>query len=101
EVFANLKDGQREGHERVTPGPGGERMEGTKPYQYGDPVAEIDLHQTLRNALTRKGLPAETEGKRRIRFDDKDLELHLHEGVTSCSTVVLLDMSGSMMRYGR
>jgi len=25
----------------------------------------------------------------------------MHEGVTSCSTVVLLDMSGSMMRYGR
>jgi uncharacterized protein with von Willebrand factor type A (vWA) domain len=27
--------------------------------------------------------------------------LHLHEGTTSCSTVVLLDMSGSMMRFGR
>ena len=39
EVFANLKEGRREGHERVTPGPGGERIEGTKPYQYGDPVA--------------------------------------------------------------
>jgi uncharacterized protein with von Willebrand factor type A (vWA) domain len=101
EVFANLKEGQREGHERVTPGPGGERIEGTKPYQYGDPVAELDLHQTLHNALTRKGLPALTDGKRRIRFDEKDFELHLHEGVTSCSTVVLLDMSGSMTRYGR
>ena len=101
EVFANLKDGQREGHERVTPGPGGERIEGTKPYQYGDPVAELDLHQTLHNALTRHGLPVVSGGRRRIRFDEKDFELHLHEGVTSCSTVVLLDMSGSMMRYGR
>jgi Ca-activated chloride channel family protein len=36
-----------------------------------------------------------------IHFDEHDFELHLHEGVTSCSTVVLLDMSGSMMRYGR
>src|SRR5690242_6472593 len=25
EVFQNLKEGQREGHEKVTPGPGGER----------------------------------------------------------------------------
>jgi uncharacterized protein with von Willebrand factor type A (vWA) domain len=101
EVFANLKEGRRDGHERVTPGPGGERIEGTKPYQYGDPVAELDMHQTLHNALTRHGLPKSADGQRRIRFDEKDFELHLHEGVTSCSTVVLLDMSGSMMRYGR
>jgi uncharacterized protein with von Willebrand factor type A (vWA) domain len=101
EVFANLKDGQREGHERVTPGLGGERIEGTKPYSYGDPVSELDLHQTLHNALTRHGLPAKTGGQNKIRFDEKDFELHLHEGVTSCSTVVLIDMSGSMMRYGR
>ncbi|MGD1278396.1 MAG: VWA domain-containing protein [Tepidisphaeraceae bacterium] len=98
EVFANLREGHREGHERITPGQGGERIEGTKPYQYGDPVSELDLHQTLRNALARHGLPAE---KSRIKFDEHDLELHLLEGMTSCSTVVLLDMSGSMMRYGR
>jgi uncharacterized protein with von Willebrand factor type A (vWA) domain len=101
EVFAGLKEGQREGHERVTPGPGGERIEGTKPYQYGDPVAELDLHQTLHNALSRHGMPRSTGSRAKIHFDEKDFELHLHEGVTSCSTVVLLDMSGSMMRYGR
>ena len=104
EVFANLRRGQRDGHEKVTPGTGGERIEGTKPYQYGDPVSELDLHQTIHNALTRHGLPQRTtdHGQRAgIRFDEHDFELHLHEGVTSCSTVVLLDMSGSMMRYGR
>jgi Ca-activated chloride channel family protein len=102
EVFANLRQGQREGHEKVTPGQGGERIEGTKPYQYGDPVSELDLHQTLGNALTRHGLPNPAGGERaKISFDERDFELHLHEGVTSCSTVVLLDMSGSMMRYGR
>jgi uncharacterized protein with von Willebrand factor type A (vWA) domain len=119
EVFSNLRTGQREGHEKVTPGLGGERLEGTKPYEYGDPVSELDLHQTLRNALARHGMPkgpipspgvpAEGKGggsssptnRARIRFDEKDFELHLHEGTTSCSTVVLLDMSGSMMRYGR
>ena len=98
EVFSNLRSGQREGHEKVTPGLGGERIEGTKPYEFGDPVSELDLHQTLHNALSRHGLPAKGSG---IHFDEKDFELHLHEGVTSCSTVVLLDMSGSMMRYGR
>ena len=116
EVFANLRTGQREGHEKITPGLGGERIEGTKPYQYGDPVSELDLHATLHNALARHGLPRRRDdaGTRErgdaekrpkpsyaIRFDEHDFELHLHEGVTSCSTVVLLDMSGSMMRYGR
>ena len=123
EVFSHLRSGQREGHERITPGLGGERIEGTKPYQYGDPVSELDLHQTLHNALARHGLPpsklppagtpqdvrrqtgAGAAGADanpwRIRFDERDFELHLHEGTTSCSTVVLLDMSGSMMRYGR
>lgn len=104
EVFSNLRTGQREGHEKISSGLGGQRIEGTKPYQYGDPVSELDIHQTLHNALSRHGLPPKSQienRKSKIHFDEKDFELHLHEGVTSCSTVVLLDMSGSMMRYGR
>lgn len=104
EVFAHLRSGQREGHEKVTPGAGGQRIEGTKAYQYGDPVSELDIHATLRNGLQRHGLPQRTTGngpRTRIRFDEKDFEMHLHEGTTSCSTVVLIDMSGSMQRYGR
>jgi Ca-activated chloride channel family protein len=111
EVFANLKQGQRDGHEKVTPGAGGERIDGTKPYEFGDPVSELDLHATIHNALQRAGLPAKVDHghgapaagspRAKINFAEKDFELHLHEGVTSCSTVVLLDMSGSMMRYGR
>src|SRR4029453_19456446 len=47
EVFSNLRQGNREGHEKVTPVPGGERIDGTKPYQYGEPVSELDLHKLL------------------------------------------------------
>jgi len=110
EVFSNLRQGQREGHERITAGQGGERIDGTKPYQYGDPVSELDIHATLKNAMQRNGV-AKLDGSSlathnsklatRIHFAERDFELHLHEGMTSCSTVVLLDMSGSMMRYGR
>src|SRR3954470_10571969 len=64
EVFANLRNGSREGHEKVTPGQGGERIEGTKAYQYGDPVSELDLHQTLHNALVRQGMPVRQSGDR-------------------------------------
>lgn len=112
EVFANLKRGQRDGHEKVTAGAGGERIEGTKAYEFGDPVSELDLHATLRNAIQRTGLPRRADHhansaaggsavRAKINFSERDFELHLHEGTTSCSTVVLLDMSGSMMRYGR
>jgi Ca-activated chloride channel family protein len=107
EVFSHLQRGQREGHEKITSGQGGERIEGTKPYQFGDPVSELDLHATLHNALKRHGIPGKNEPvdaqgiRPRIKFEERDFELHLHEGTTSCSTVVLLDMSGSMMRYGR
>src|SRR5215213_92187 len=109
EVFSNLRQGNREGHEKVTPGQGGERIEGTKPYQYGDPVSELDLHQTIHNALTRHGLPQKkgsgfgVQGSAKkatgpsslnpeprtlnpIKFQERDFEMHLHEGVTSCST---------------
>jgi Ca-activated chloride channel homolog len=97
EVFGNLRQGQRDGHEKVTSGPQGARIESTKPYVYGDPLSDIDLHQSLRNALSRQGISADGS----IRFGERDLESFQHEGTASCSTVLLLDMSGSMMRYGR
>jgi uncharacterized protein with von Willebrand factor type A (vWA) domain len=104
EIFANLRSGQRDGHEKITAGANGERIDGTKPYEFGDPVSELDLHATLQNAMARNGV-TRTEGsgtaQAKIRFSERDFELHLHEGTTTCSTVVLLDMSGSMMRYSR
>lgn len=98
EVFAHMKQGQRDGHEKRTPGAGAERTDGAKPYQFGDPVTDIDFHASLRNALVRHGLPKQGGG---IHFDERDFEVGLREGTASASTVVLLDMSGSMMRYGR
>ncbi|MGN6627137.1 MAG: VWA domain-containing protein [Tepidisphaeraceae bacterium] len=111
EIFKNMKQGQRDGHEKTTAGANGDRMDSTKPYQFGDPISELDLHQTLRNALQRKGLSLESpsvvdEDKGpmphvRIPFAERDFEVHQREGTTSASTVVLMDMSGSMVRYGR
>ncbi|GIW77015.1 MAG: hypothetical protein KatS3mg104_2078 [Phycisphaerae bacterium] len=104
EVFQNLKQGSREGHEKLSPGTGGERTDGTKPYEFGDPISELDLHTTLRNALQRQQTtPTDgaQSGRLPVRFNESDFEVQLHEGQTSCSTVVLIDLSGSMMRYGR
>jgi uncharacterized protein with von Willebrand factor type A (vWA) domain len=95
EVFRNLRPGGSEGHETIHTGMGGERVEGSRPYQFGDPVSELDLTATLRNALQRHGpgLP--------LRVGEQDFEVGLTESKATCSTVILLDMSGSMYRMGR
>jgi len=95
EVFRNLKSGASEGHETIQTGAGGERTEGTRAYQWGDPVSDIDLCGTLRNAVARHGagLP--------LRLDERDFDVHLTESKATCSTVILLDMSGSMGRWHR
>ncbi len=100
EIFANLPRGSREGHPTTDAGAGAERLEGTRPYQFGDPISELDLTQSLRNALARRATVGKPPGPP-VDFSEDDLELHLVEGTSSCSLCILLDMSGSMMRHGR
>lgn len=95
EVFRNLKADAPEGHESFQTGSGGERTEGTRAYQWGDPVSDIDLNATLRNAVARRGVGLP------LRFTEDDFEVHQNESKASCSTVILLDMSGSMSRWHR
>ena len=95
EVFRNRRRGASGGDETLGLGRDGERADGTRPYQFGDPVSEIDLTQTLRRAIARSG-PGTP-----IRIVESDFELHRSEGRARCSIVVLLDQSGSMARWGR
>lgn len=95
EVFKRLRRGHKEGHDTNETGQGGERIDGTRPYQFGDPVSELELNATLRNTLKRTG------GGLPLRIKESDFELHQAEHHTSCSTVILLDQSGSMARYHR
>lgn len=76
--------------------------EESKPYEFGDPVANLNMQETLRNALyrNRESGPA-PDGAPQIEIAEEDLVVHDTEYQTSCATVVLLDMSGSMMRYGK
>jgi uncharacterized protein with von Willebrand factor type A (vWA) domain len=69
--------------------------EESKPYEYGDPVANLNLHETLKNALARGG------SKPPVRITEDDLVVYDTEYQTSCATVVMLDMSGSMSRFGK
>ncbi|MGC1273462.1 MAG: VWA domain-containing protein [Planctomycetaceae bacterium] len=82
-------------HETEFRGTGQTVHEESKPYEFGDPVANLNLHETLRNALHRQG------GGSPIHVAEDDLVVYDTEYQTSCATVVLLDMSGSMARYGK
>jgi len=75
----------------------------SKPYVYGDPVANLNLHETLKNAMNRQ---TSRERERpddaaRLNLSEEDFVVYETEYQTSCATVVLLDMSGSMARYGK
>lgn len=106
EIFRYLKRGGREGHASPDAGAGDERVEGTRPFEFGDPVSELDLTASLRNTLrraaeTRRRLGEVGGALLPLRLAERDLERHEAESCTSCSTVVLLDQSGSMARAHR
>jgi len=82
-------------HDTEHRGPGQTIHEESKPYEFGDPVANLNMHETLKNALHRQG------GGTPVGISEDDFVVYDTEFQTSCATVVLLDMSGSMMRYGK
>lgn len=82
-------------HETEFRGAGQTVHEESKPYEYGDPVANLNMHETLKNALHRQG------GGSPVQITEDDLVVYDTEFQTSCATVLLVDMSGSMARYGK
>jgi Ca-activated chloride channel homolog len=114
EVLFNVPNKDKLGrHETEFRGTGQTMLEESKPYEYGDPVANLNMHETLKNALHRQGREAARQGDDArtahgagapggaISISEEDLVIHDTEYQTSCATVVLIDMSGSMLRYGK
>jgi uncharacterized protein with von Willebrand factor type A (vWA) domain len=99
DLFAGLRRDAFGGHRIPRSGRGGERDETTKPYEFGDPFA-LHLRATLFNAL---GRSANAPGRRAgpgLTLAPGDFEVHRHEQLTSTATVLLLDMSRSMLLRG-
>lgn len=82
-------------HETQFRGAGQTVHDETKPYEYGDPISNLDMHATLKNAIQRQG------GGSPVDIGQDDLVVYDTEYQTACATVVLIDMSGSMNRYGK
>jgi uncharacterized protein with von Willebrand factor type A (vWA) domain len=99
DLFAGLSRDAFGGHRLARIGRGGERDEATKPYEFGDPFA-LDLRATLFNALGRSDNTPGRRAGRPIALSPADFEVYRNEQLTSTATVLLLDMSRSMLLRG-
>lgn len=90
DIFARLDKDAFGQHRLDERGHGGERADDTKPYAFGDPF-HLHLERTLMHGLSRSaaGTP--------IRLAPEDFEVYRTEHLTQSATVVMLDMSLSML----
>ena len=92
-IFSGLArsgDGQ---HRVPHAGAGEERLTETRPYRFGDPVTSIDALGTISNAVRRAGVEE-------ISLSEEDVEVYETEHMASAATVLLIDISHSMILYG-
>ncbi len=93
DVFAVLKRDRIGGHEMNRRGAGGDQTDETKAYEFGDPFL-LDLKETVMNAVGRRG-PGTP-----VSLAPGDFEVYRTELRTQAATVVMLDMSRSMLNNG-
>ena len=93
DIFQDLKRDRMGQHEIDRVGGAGERTDLTKPYEFGDPFL-LDLPKTVMNAVQRGGVGAP------VRLDPLDFEVYRTEYTTRTATVLMVDMSRSMLYNG-
>ena len=80
-------------HRTPYSGRGQERLAETRPYRFGDDVGEIDFVTSYRKALQHCGVGD-------LTLSEEDLEVYEFEQHVSVATVLMLDVSHSMILYG-
>ena len=93
EIFSNLRKRGLGQHAVPKAGKGIERLPETKSYSFGDPLENIETTRSLSNAIRREGLD-------NFHLTEDDLEVYETEHLASCATVLLIDISHSMVLYG-
>lgn len=93
EIFTSLKKSPTGAHETPYTGSGVDRLSETKKFNFGDQPTNIDLTSTLSNAFRRDGIDDFT-------LKEEDLEVYETEHQTTCATVMMIDISHSMVLYG-
>jgi uncharacterized protein with von Willebrand factor type A (vWA) domain len=103
-IFSQLQESRRGRHGGTITGEGAVELPRTRPYEFGDSLANIDVVQTMINAMVRgadESMRRDAAMPRRVRLTTDDIEIHDTRHSPKCATVVLLDMSGSMRHDGQ
>jgi uncharacterized protein with von Willebrand factor type A (vWA) domain len=94
-IFSELKASRTGRHQGPIVGDGAVEMTTTKPYEFGDSIAQMDIPQSFINAMLRTG------GTTSIRLKSEDIEVHRTRNTPKAATCVIMDMSGSMRYEGQ
>lgn len=98
-IFSELEAARSGRHQGDIVGEGAVELQQVKPYEFGDSVANLDLPQTIVNALIRDRQRG--PGSRPLRLHSDDIVVHKTRNHPRCATCVLMDMSGSMRYDGQ
>lgn len=93
QIFGNLKKGGTGQHSTKFTGGGDEPTEERRPFRFGDKTEQIDFAESFRNAQINHGIDSGL-------ITENDLEVVEREFKTMTSTVLMIDISHSMILYG-
>ena len=93
EIFGKLKKSKRGEHRTNFSGIGDEPTADRRPFQFGDSFDQIAMNDSIRNAQINHGLGD-------FHLTEEDLEVMETEYKTQTSTVLMIDISHSMILYG-
>jgi uncharacterized protein with von Willebrand factor type A (vWA) domain len=93
EIFGKLKKSRQGNHRTFRSGQGDEINPETRPYEFGDALEAIDYTDSLKNAFINRGIES-------LNMREEDLEIHETDFKTQTSTVLMIDISHSMILYG-
>ena len=93
EIFGKLRKSTQGNHATPFPGMGDESTADRRGFQFGDPFDQIDITSSIKNAQIEHGFES-------FKLTEDDLEIEEREYKTSTSTVLMIDISHSMILYG-
>jgi uncharacterized protein with von Willebrand factor type A (vWA) domain len=93
EVFGKLKKGSKGNHATSKTGQGDELNSDVRKYAFGDSLDQIDLTASIHNAQVNHGIDD-------FKLTENDLEIKEKDLKTQTSTVLMIDISHSMILYG-
>jgi Ca-activated chloride channel family protein len=93
DIFHQLKKTKAGNHTLRTPGQGDEFTSEYKPFEFGDKLDHLAITETIKNAQIHHGLDD-------FLITERDLEVHETYFKSQTSTVLMIDISHSMILYG-